>query len=186
MHLVRDGLGGGPSGGEVPVAEGAERLAQALLRGIKSFVDQRPSTHPADLSSASIRRSKKILNTGVSQDIAGARRTRLGGDQDPDPAVVQRHEGVLIGEVVADEHAQYIGPVQVEGPQQPQDRAALIPVQSRPQLVDLLPTGLAQFRAVRPRRAPPPAPAARRAPPPGGSARPPRSVSPPRSRRRSH
>ena len=61
MRLVRDGLGGGPSGGEVPVAEGAERLAQTLLRGIKSFVDQRPSTHPADLSSASIKRSKKIL-----------------------------------------------------------------------------------------------------------------------------
>src|SRR5690349_14090138 len=47
MDVVRAGLGSGAPGGEVTVAQRAQRLAGALLGWVESVVDELPGVHQA-------------------------------------------------------------------------------------------------------------------------------------------
>jgi hypothetical protein len=67
VNLVGDRLGRRAAGGEVAVAERAQRLAQRLALGNESIVDERPGGHPPAVSAAAARSSRKRRTSSVSR-----------------------------------------------------------------------------------------------------------------------
>ncbi len=105
-------LGRRAAGGEVAVAERAQRLAQTLLGGFEALVREQssgvmPCSRSTRLRSSSRKRADLV---GVVERVRRCGRACLAPDDDPEPAALERAERVLVGDVVADVDRQHVGP----------------------------------------------------------------------------
>src|SRR5438034_9322257 len=83
--------------------------------------------------------------------VARGSRSRLLTHDDTDAALLKRAEGVFVGEIVADVKRKHFRLFQAQRFQQPDHGSALVPVDVRLELIDLLAGGNAQLAVTCPR-----------------------------------
>ena len=141
------------AGGEVAVADRAQRLAELLVVRFISFVAEGPGLHRhIPLVGEPIRAAPDeiahLLRT-FQRELRGRSTVAVLGvpNDDPDAVEPQRIECVFVGQVVADVHRQQ-GTLAVDLIADPGQRRALVPVDVGPKLDNLAPVSDPQLFAL--------------------------------------
>ena len=134
---------------EIPVAGRSQRLAQPLILGHKTVVDEHELVRRIPVLAHRTHRPSRVQKqlhlSRVAKDVPGTRRSPgqlrviQVRHENPDPSSAQRRECVLVGDVIADVQRQHVIAAQVQSHEQVQHGLALVPVDPRLNLVDHLP-----------------------------------------------